>query len=274
MPPSNVIKANAKTALRNKWSQAAGIGAILLAVYCINIVLMQLIAMPLSGFVGDYTALALQILSAIVIGQFFNMPLLYGVLRWFWFTSSDADVPISEIFCYFSSGKEYLRALSLSLRIFWRTICVLLVCFLPSLIVQAVSSPTTYELLGSSMPYWASYVWALGNALTIFGIIMSVILLIRYFSAPILMINDNSITPNEALSLSVIISKKANGKTFSFLLSFAGWLLLSMLYLPVLYTAPYFLCAYAVYCRFLINNYNRSVSYGSTNDFSGYNGTL
>ena len=132
---------------------------------------------------------------------------------------------------------------------------------LGSLIVIAISSPTTYDMLNAPMPYWASSVWAIGNALTFLGLATSFVILIRYFAAPILMINDPSISPNEALDLSVIITKNANGKTSAFVFSFAGWVLLSVIfYLPLLFVVPYFLASYSVFCRFLINHYNRKIA--------------
>ena len=261
MPSNYVIKANAKTSLLNKWSQAISIGAILLSVFCLHIVLIQLINIPLSAIFSEYTCIFLIIAITVILVQLFGMPLLYGALRWFWFTSSDADVPVSEIFCYFGSGKEYLRALSLSFRIFVRSSAVLFVCFLPSLIVVAISSPTTYDMINTAMPYWASSVWALGNALTFFGIIMSFVMLLRYFAAPILMINNPAVSPNEALDLSVIITKCVNGKTLSFVFSFFGWCILSTcFYIPFLFSLPYFLASYAVFCKFLINNYNKQIA--------------
>ena len=267
MPENYIIKTNAKTSLQNKWPKALGIGAVILSVFCLYIILANLIYIPATVMFGKETTTYILIAFTVVLSQFFIMPLLYGVLRWFWFTSADFDVPISEIFCYFSNGKEYLRAFSLSFRIFMRSSAILFVCFLPALIIVAISSPTTYEMLNTSMPYWASSVWALGNALTILGVFLSFILLLRYFAAPILMINDPSITPHEALDLSMVITKNANGKTFSFVVSFVGWILLSLFYIPIIFTLPYFLVSYAVYCRFLINYYNRRIASANEQPF-------
>lgn len=267
MPSNYIIKANAKTSLENKWSGAISIGAIILSIFCLYVVFLQLILIPITAILNEFFTTVAIIVLTVVTAQLFGMPLLYGALRWFWFTSSDANVPISEIFCYFSNGKEYLRALSLSFRIFVRSSAVLFFCFLPSLIIVVISSPTTYNIFNMSMPYWASSVWALGNILTFFGVIMSFVLLLRYFAAPILMINDPSITPHEALDLSVIITKNANGKTLSFVLSFFGWFLLTFLYLPTLFTLPYFLASYSVFCRFLINHYNRRIATTLNNSF-------
>ena len=260
MPTIKIVKANAKTSLLNKWPAAIGIGSILLSVFCIHIILLNVFATLLNGALNTFSANLISFVLTVITLPFFAMPLLYGALRWFWFTANDADVPISEIFCFFSSGSEYLRALSLSFRIFFRIACILVLCFSPSIIIWLVRHPQTYDILNFAMPYWTSSMWVLGNIFTYFGATLSIILLLRYFAAPVLMINDRTLSPQEALDLSVIISKSANGRTFSFLLSFFGWGLLSLLILPMIYTLPYFLASYAVYCRFLINHYNRVVA--------------
>ena len=270
MPTSAAIKADAKLSLKDKWPAALGIGAIILSVYCLNTIIMQIAIMLFETLIAEVWLTVIAFGIGILFCQFFFAPFLYGALRWFWYTTNKNDVPVNEVFYYFSSLKLYLRALSLSVRIFGRIIGILIICFLPALIVGAVGSPTTYQILGYEMPSWATYVWLLFNVLAAFGIVMSFILLLRYFAAPILMINDGNISPQEALHLSVIISKNANGKTFSFVMSFFAWGLLSLLYIPMIFTLPYFICSYAIYCKTLINNYNNIVS-PPPPSFTGYN---
>ncbi len=259
MPNNKVIKSNAQTALREKWPQSVGISAIFLAVLSIHFVLLSMISALLSGFVGETTAAFVGLFAVVLVGQFFGMPFLCGALRWFWFTSLDADVPLNEIFCYFSRGGEYLRILSLSFRLLFRMIGIAILCFLPAFFVQIVRLPLTYEVLNSSMPYWTASMWALGKILTVCGTLFSLLLLSRYMAAPILMINDPVLSPQEALNLSMVISKSSGVHTLSFFVSFLLCGLLSLLILPLLFTLPYFLCSYSIFYRFSINRYNRSV---------------
>lgn len=256
----NYVKHQAKTALNNKWPAAVAIGAILLSMLCLLIVVFSIFCTVFSNYFGNAVSSFLSVIPLLLIGQFFSMPLVYGMLRWFWFTVQGASVPISEIFCYFSNGREYARAISLSFRVFCRVVAIIVLCYLPSIIITLVCQPEIYNFFGFPMPYFVSSLWGIGNMMEVFGAILSVILLLRYFAAPILMINNSDISPQEALHLSVIISKQANGKTFLFLLSFIGWAILSLLVLPLLYAAPYFLASYSVYCKHLIDNYNNIVS--------------
>ena len=260
MPPVKVIKANAKVSLLNKWSSAIGIGAIVLSVFCVHIIILNVFTSLFNGILNVFFATLVGVALTVVTLPFFAMPLLYGALRWFWFTANDSDVPVSEIFCFFGSSSEYLRALSLSYRVFFRITSILILCFIPSILIWVVRNPETYNILNFPMPYWTSSMWVLSNIFNFFGWVFSIILLLRYFIAPILMINDRSLSPQEALDLSVIISKSTNGRTFSLLLSFLGWGLLSLLIIPMIYTIPYFLASYAVYCRFLINHYNNKIA--------------
>lgn len=257
MPTTNTIKAEARLSLKDKWPKALGIGALALSSFCLIYVFFSMLYLMFSGALGSTWGMVLSLIPAFFIWQFFCVPLLYGVLRWFWFTASGEDIPVNEIFFYFSRTREYIRSISLGFRIFCRIVGILFVCFLPSGIISVLCRPALYDMLNFAMPFFVSSLWSLGNVLTLFGTILSTILLLRYFAAPILMINDNNISPQEALHLSSIISKQVNGKTFGFLLSFFGWAILSLLVIPLLYILPFFMASYAIYCKYIIENYNR-----------------
>lgn len=270
MPSTNIIKSDAKAFLKDKWPQAIGIGAILLSVLCFHIIVFSVIMQLFVNPLGNVASLVVALAVLLLIGQFFGVPLVYGALRWFWFTVHGAEVPINEIFCYFSSGREYAKVISLSFRIFVRVLTILVLCYLPSIVITVARQPELYNLFGVSMPYFVSSLWVLNNMLELFGTILSAILLLRYFAAPVLMINDANISPQEALHLSVIISKQVNGRTISFSLSFIGWGILSLLVVPLLYILPYFLVCYAAYCKHLIANYNNIVSFQNQTYYPHY----
>ncbi len=257
MPTISFIKTTAKASLSNKWSKVLASGALVISAFCLIYVFFSMLYLMLSGALNNGWSLVLSLIPSFFLWQFFGVPLLYGVLRWFWFTAAGDDLPVSEAFFYFSRTKEYIRSVSLGFRIFCRIVAILVVCFLPSIIISILCRPTLYDMLNFAMPFFVSSLWSLGNVLTLFGTILSIILLLRYFAAPILMINDNNISPQEALHLSNIISKQVNGKTLSFILSFLGWAVLSLLVIPLLYTLPFFMTCYSVYCKYLIENYNR-----------------
>lgn len=256
MPPINLIKIEAKKSLSNKWSVSLAVGAVIVAMFAVAAVSIMLFNSVFSLFLGRIASLLLSVVIILFLWQFLGVPLLYGTLRWAWYTDLKYDVPFFEVFYYFNNGYNYVRAISLGFRIFLRIVFIIALCFAPSVIIAVICMPKFYNLLDFSMPYFVSSLWTLGNVLKIFGATVSIILLVRYFTAPILLINDEKISPQEALNLSVVISKFVNGKTISFILSFAGWAVLSLLVIPLFYVVPYFLTAYAEYCQSIIVNYN------------------
>ena len=66
MPNNYIIKANAKTSLQNKWPKAIGIGAIALSVFCLYIVLINLISFPTSLIFEKYTNIFVLIFIIVI----------------------------------------------------------------------------------------------------------------------------------------------------------------------------------------------------------------
>lgn len=267
------IKSQAKKNLSSGGSVAFAIGGVFIAALCLTAFLASIVASIVSSLVNWVWTAAVTIFAIILLWQSVFAPLFFGILRWFWFTDEKSVLPFEEIFCYFSGIRAYLKAISLSFRIFLRVISILLICMLPAFIVVAASSPTTYDILGSQMPSWATYVWLLGNVLTVLGIIVSFILLLKYIAAPIIMINDNNVSPQEALHLSAVLTRGFAGKSISVIFSLLGWMLLSVLVIPMFYTVPYIFSTYCVYTRSLITIYN-STANPPAPSFTGYNGSV
>ncbi len=270
MPPVIAIKKEAKESLRGKWTMGFAIASVIIGMFFIGLSVWSLFSSLLRPFLNDLSAFLISLIPVLLLWQFLGVPLLYGTLRWCWYISGGENVPFVEIFYYLGSGKNYFRAISLGFRIFLRIIIILALCFSPSIIITIICMPKFYSLFGFSMPYFVSSLWALGNVLEFFGATLSVILLIRYVPSPILLINDEKISPQEALNLSIIISKFANGKTISFLFSFFLWALLSVLVIPLFYVIPFFLVSYCFYCRHLIDNYNKIVAFENSKIYPNY----
>jgi hypothetical protein len=270
MPTVNLIKNEAKHILKNRWSTALAISFIILAMLFLGVAGFGLIHSLFINILGKVSAIAIALVFVTLLWQFLGVPLLYGTLRWTWYSSLNNDIPFYEIFYYFGSGYNYIRAISLGFRIFLRIVIILALCFTPSIIILVACMPQLYNFLNFPMPYFVSSLWALGNVLELFGGTLSVILLLRYVSAPILLINNEKLSPQEALNFSVIISKFANGRTLSFLLSFSGWLIISILILPLLYAIPFFFVSYSIYCKYLMENYNRIVDFENSKMYPNY----
>lgn len=270
MPPVKIIKQSAKNSLKGKWDIAIAIGSLFIAVLCIGALTISVLSSFFAGFSNTSVGVILSAIIVVGLWQFLGVPLLYGSLRWAWYTSLGENVPFYEVFYYFEDGYSYIRSISLGFRIFVRFILILIVCFAPYAVISIICAPGLYNLFNLSMPYFVSSLWALGNVLRLFGAILSFFLLIRYFSAPLILINDKNISPQEALELSVVISKYSNGRTLLFLSSFFLWFILSGLMLPLLYIVPYFLVAYAAESKALIDNYNGIAKFQASKMYPHY----
>ena len=88
------------------------------------------------------------------------------------------------------------------------------------------------------------------------GALATFIIMLRYYLAPFLLVGDDNMTVGEAIHMATIISRRSSNELWALILSFTGWILLSLTMIPLIFTLPYFLSSLAVHCRFAITNYN------------------
>ena len=85
--------------------------------------------------------------------------------------------------------------------------------------------------------------------------------------APLFFVADDNIDANEAMHMSTVISRKTSIDFVYLCFSFIGWLLLSILIVPLIFTLPYMLTSYAVHIRFAVAEYNRHIEQINKIDF-------
>ncbi len=262
LAPSPVIKKTAKIALSQYFLTSV-------AVCCVFIFMF---------FAGDLTASLISffanttgyVVSLILFAVFAISPLALGVLYYFrrliWESKDSALI----IFKYFSSIAEYKRALTFTLLIFARFIITALITFSPCFVIWLLSNDAIYEALGFSLPIWASNLWALNSFIAIVAAFALAFVMLKFYLAPFIFVSNDTIDPAEAVNMSSIISKRTGGDFFGLVLSFSGWILLSFLVAPLVFTLPYFLTSYSVHCRFAITAYNRDVEQFNTVNTPSY----
>ncbi len=172
-------------------------------------------------------------------------PLLYGVLYWFYYSLSGNNIKLFECFYFFGNSKNYKRAVSLSIKATLRT----------SFIYFVFSIPT---FLNSYFKYGEIFNDIFGLFSTI-GLFLCIYQQLKYFVAPILLINDSSLSASGALYLSAEISFNNKLNILGFILSFFGYFLLCFFVFPTIFILPYYLACYCNKCKELINKYNYSV---------------
>lgn len=251
LAPSPVVKVTAKEALRKNFLKSVAVGCVLIFAVFAGVLIGSLVSI-FAGNIGYVIAVALLSFFAI-------SPLFLGVLYFFRRLLWDQNDGVLVIFKYFSSADEYRRALHFLLLIAIRLVFAAAVLYLPCVIVWILSTEGIYSFFDLSLPVWTSNLWALNSFLGIIATLALVFVMLKYYLAPFVFVGNDNIDPAEAVNMSAIISKRTGADFFGLVLTFAGWILLSVFVAPLIFTLPYFMAAYGVHCRFAITAYNRDV---------------
>lgn len=262
LAPSPVVKQTAKTALSQCFLTAIAVICVFLFIYFIGSLTASIVSV-FAGTVGYVTAF-------VAIAFFAISPLALGMLYYFRRLIWGSQDSILIVFKYFSSVAEYKRALHFTLLIFVRLIITALIVFSPCILVWILSNDALYEALGFSLPIWASNLWTLNSVIAIISGLLLVFVMLKFYLAPFIFVANDDIDPAEAVNMSSIISKRTGGDFFGLVLSFAGWILLSLFIAPMIFTLPYFVTSYCVHCRFAITAYNRDVEHFNASGTPSY----
>ena len=249
--PSPVVKSVAKDALKKNFLRSVVVCCVLIFVFFVVMLTSSLISV-FAGSIG-YTAAFSALLFLIV------EPLLLGVFNYFRRLIFEQDDSVLIIFKYFSSAKEYKRAIHFITLLTIRFIGVALVLYLPCIIVTILSNEAIYSFFNLQVPLWTSNLWALNSFLAILAFFGIVFIMLKYYLAPIIFVGNDTLEPAEAVHMSTIIAKRSGADFFGLVLSFIPWMLLSVFVAPLMFTLPYFITSYCVHSRFAITVYNCDV---------------
>ncbi len=253
LAPSPIIKQTAKTALSQNYLTSVAVSCVMIFIYFVCNLVSSLVSVFASE-IGYFVAF-------ILFSVFALSPLALGVIYYFrrliWESKDSALV----IFKCFSSVDEYKRAIVFTFILFSKLAVYALIVFSPCIILWLFSNDFIYQTLGLSLPVWASSLRALNSFVAIIAFFTLVFIALKFYLSPFIFIGNDDIDPAEAINMSTIISKRTGGDFFGLVLSFAGWILLSLFVAPLIFTLPYFLASYSVHCRFAITAYNRDVDH-------------
>lgn len=262
LAPSPVVKQTAKTALIDKFLSSVAVCCVLIFTYFI----CSLIASLVSVFAAEIGFVVVLLASFVFALSPLTLGVLYYFRRLIWKCEDSALV----IFKYFSSVKEYKRALEFTLLLLARFAVAAVIAFFPCLVIWILSNESVYEVFGMSLPVWASNLWALNSFVVIFAILALLFIMLKFYLAPFIFVSNDEIDSAEAVNMSTIISKRTGGDFFGLVVSFSGWILLSLFVAPLIFTLPYFCASYSVHCRFAITAYNRDVDHFNTINTPSY----
>ncbi len=258
LPSSQIIKKTAKNQLKSSWVASMVVAVILmLTVYFAAIFLSLMYSLLVTGYKAHAIVGIIVSVCYTVVVFFTVFPLLQGALRWFWFLGLEKQLSVGEIFYYYSDSRLFLKSIFFYIVFFLRCIVTVILCALPSGVIRFLP-----ELATEFFPKIESYnalLQRVSDILLVLGLAAALVVLMKYFTAPMLISINEDFAPEEALSVSkqLGVSRKSG---LVFIASFIGWILLSFLGITLIYTIPYFIMSYAVAVRFAITNHRYEMS--------------
>lgn len=262
IPTSSVIKKAAKASLKERWGGSIFSVSILIAIYFICSYIASLFSFTFGNIAATVFIYALEI--------FVFSPAALGLLRYFWrIVYNETDNPIA-IFYYFSSLKIYWRSMSIIFTIAFKVFIFSLLLNIPIFILKALSHSVLYEFIGLSMPVWTVNLANVTVILKIIANIGLVFIMLKFYLAPMLFIADDNMDAAEAMHMSSIISKRSSVDFIYLGFSFFGWILLSVLVIPVIFTVPYILTSYLTHAKFAVTEYNDFASQSQKTYFPSF----
>jgi len=252
IPSAKVIKNTARSQLRKHWV-AAMIVAVL---FLISLFFFFMLFGFMSGFFASGKGVDVFLIVFVALYGFCLLctlfPLFQGVLRWYWFLGLDKKLPVSEIFYFFSDRGLHLRSTLLGTALLCRTVITALVCIAPALLLRFL--PELMQKILPELEFSEATLNTLSYNLMIGGLVLALILLMKYFTAPAILVINAELNPDDVLRISRELSL-SKGSLFVFIASFIPWILLSFLGITLAYTLPYFFMSYAVAVRFAVTNH-------------------
>ena len=247
---SSVI-AEAKSALKGKWIMAI-IAALALL---FSLLIIQNIAYLFSLALGNIASTVIMYILMLVL----SCPLLLGVLRYYWRIFGGADETPVAVFYYFSEIKLFLKSLRFWFMLLLRIALFAAVFYLPTIAVYVISAPEFYRFIDIAIPIWSQNLSAILNFFSSISFALVVVSTIKFYLSPILVIADDKMDLEEAFHMSSVISKTSITDFIFLVISLLGWILISILFLPLLFTLPYFFMCYTVHSFYSIKDYNEKI---------------
>lgn len=249
--PGYVVKNTARTVLFQSPIKS-------IAVCCVMI-FSVFIAELISSLASAFAGIVGYAVSMCLISFFGLIPLGLGVVYYFMRLAVSQNDSVLIIFKYFSGVAEYKRVLTLLRILAFRFLSVGIVLFLPCIIVAVLSMEKFYSLFDTTLPIWASNLWALNSLLAFLASLVLLFVMLKYYLAAYIFVVNDDVKPLEAINKSTVISKRTGADFVGLLFTFFGWILISVFVLPLVFTVPYFIAAYCVHCRYAITAYNSDV---------------
>ena len=254
LPTPKAIKLTARNNLKNNWVAAIAAIFILFTFAVLTIVFWEWCSIILN-ISGAYTLVKAVIMVAPIMLIFvLNLPLLQGVIRWFWFLQKGIRLPHSALFYSYTSKILLFKSIFLHLNLFIKTIVPAIAFVIPAFAVFSLGKIEILSSLKTLLGIPSLFINLFGYLLLIAAAVLTLNHALNYVLAPVIFISEEGGDIDFALNLSKNILKVQKLKFFKTLFSFLGLIILSFLGIPAVFTLPFMFMSYVVFARFSIVN--------------------
>ncbi len=245
---TKAVKTTALAILKNNWP-----GAIIAAV--IPLAFFLSIANILSLLAAAFSTEVVYVTFGVVM-FFVGIPLILGVLRYFWGLCTESSITLAEVFFYFSSLAKYKKAVAFLGLLFGKLFLQAVALLLPSIIIDLMSRFPSVIFADSATPIWFSNLWIFSLVLRVIAYCIIAFIALRYYPAFFMFVSQDDLNIKGILEKSYIISRFFAGDFLSLTTSLLGWVVLSVFFVPLIFTLPYMFMCYMVHSRYCAVNYN------------------
>lgn len=246
---NRAVKHTAQAIWGGQKSVALAIGLILLFACLMLYIFFKLTFMFLPVFVS--------VISTLILFFLWFSPIALGALRAIWQQMLENKTEVLNVFYYFGNYNLYKKALKFVFFLMLRLIGIFVVCFIPGVLIDVISSEWIHTSFDLTMPLWISNLSFISSIFYFIGGLIGVIVSIRFYISPFLFIINDDMDPLEIIHLSSVVSKDNSWEFFVLILSFVLWFAFGIFIFPLIIVYPYFLTCYMVHCRFAIAQYNK-----------------
>ena len=257
-------KANGLMSLRGKWLKAAGIllliALLVMGFEALDMAYRTACGIPVVYSDGSYNitpySLIIEAVFTLIV-LLFLPPLFIGQAEWYWGLTDAKGKGIGEVFGWFGSLKLYLKSVLLTLNIFVRFIMWFVVtCSVPIALMAAdYYFYTPMPLVSGAFDSKTAIFYllkALSSMLLLYCLFLLCFLMMRYFLAVYLLVEDNSRGVREVIRTSLRYSRGMRWEMFKFNLSFLPWFLVCYFVFPAFFVLPYYSASSSIFAKHII----------------------
>ena len=237
MSAESIIKKQAREALKHNYPKAIiALMIALLPVYMIDGA-TTVISCSVIQLVTDNDSLRELLIYGIgypvefILGFLFS-PVINGYIRAFYRNGCTRNMELRDLFYYFENGR-YVKTLGLNIRFILRMLLPVLLLYLPLIAYEMICYNIGGDFYGGIVYRDVYFVLAVMSAVT------TTLYSLKYFTVFTVCVDNEDLTPEQIFNYSKYIMKTKTGNAAKLIFSFAPWLLLCLLILPMLYVVPY-----------------------------------